>query len=44
MQQIVVLPSLGSMTALRMEKSLKLYADKVAPRIAYLRDKETTRV
>jgi alkanesulfonate monooxygenase SsuD/methylene tetrahydromethanopterin reductase-like flavin-dependent oxidoreductase (luciferase family) len=39
-QQFVVLLGLGSMSGPQMEKSLRLYADKVMPQIAHLRDKE----
>ncbi len=39
-QQFVVLLGLGSMSAGQMESSLRLYADKVMPRIAHLRARE----
>jgi alkanesulfonate monooxygenase SsuD/methylene tetrahydromethanopterin reductase-like flavin-dependent oxidoreductase (luciferase family) len=38
--QTVVLQGLGNMSAAQMEKSLRLYSDKVMPRLAHLRDKE----
>ena len=39
-QQFVGLLGLGSMTAPQMEKSLKLYAEKVMPQIAHIRQQE----
>ena len=38
--QFVVLLGLGSMSAAQMEKSLRLYAEEVMPRVAHLRSRE----
>jgi alkanesulfonate monooxygenase SsuD/methylene tetrahydromethanopterin reductase-like flavin-dependent oxidoreductase (luciferase family) len=38
--QFVVLLGLGSMSATQMEKSLRLYAEEVMPRVAHLRSRE----
>jgi alkanesulfonate monooxygenase SsuD/methylene tetrahydromethanopterin reductase-like flavin-dependent oxidoreductase (luciferase family) len=38
-QQIVVLLGLGSMSAPQMERSLRLYAEKVMPQISHLRER-----